>query len=50
MAQLWVPEITGQSLRNPHWVLEAEWKPYLNGNREFETAIGAQVNRLTVDP
>ena len=31
-------------------VLETEWKPYLDGNREFDAAIRALVAGLTVDP
>ena len=31
-------------------VLEKEWKPYLDGNREFDAAIGALVEALVVDP
>ncbi len=31
-------------------VLESEWKPYLNGDREFEASIEALVDRLAVDP
>ena len=30
--------------------LEREWKPYLDGDREFDTAIAALVNELAVDP
>ncbi len=31
-------------------VLETEWKPYLDGNREFDAAIRALVDGLVVDP
>ena len=30
--------------------LESEWKPYLDGDREFDAAIAALVDELAVDP
>ncbi len=30
--------------------LESEWKPYLNGDREFDAAVRALVDELAVDP
>ena len=54
-----LPSHTPYALKHGLWerawpdhlgVLESEWKPYLDGNREFDAAIEALVDGLAVDP
>lgn len=51
----YIPYAVKHSLWKRAWpdhfeVLESEWKPYLDGNRDFEAAISALVDGLVVDP
>ena len=54
-----IPGYTPYALKHGLWerawpdhldVLEREWKPYLDGDRDFEAAIEALVDGLAVDP